>query len=191
MKNSVLVRLGIILAILAVCLFVFYPKGSSLSLKKSVPSKGSAKVLPEKPIQLTFSQQLDTYAPYKMFSIAPKTDGTVKVSGATMTFTPAFKLIGNTNYTVTVYGAQSIAGKLAKNVEISFKTVGQNLSDFEKSLPYHTDTYTVDKLEDGSITLTILSAPADKVQVEAIAFLKTKGVDTSKITINKALSSQD
>ena len=176
--------------LLLLCLYIFRPKTVEFKILGTSLSSVS-KVSTQLPIHITFSLPIDTYTPYKNFTITPRTDGAVSVKDKTITFTPTYQLLGKTNYRITLEGATSQTGKVIETYTTLFTTGDQKTSDFEKHLPYTTAAYSVEKLSDSSLLVVILEPPADKVAAEAIAFLKSKNVDTTKVSIQKALSSQD
>lgn len=191
MSRSKLMHFAYIFCLILGLAYYSRPTTPVFKLSYVSPAKASVNSPVGKPIRFTFTHTIDDNKPYTSINISPKIDGAAVVNGNWIEFKPASLLVGQTKYTVTIVGAKSVSGKVLQDTNTSFTTGDQVLSDFEKSLPYTTDGYTIDRLRDGTITVFILSAPAETYKQEALKLLRSNGIDTSKVLVQNTASSAD
>ena len=183
-------HIAYIMTLLVVFFVVTQPTTKSFRLNSTNIKNNSSGVPANNPVIFEYSHLLDGTSPYAKFVIAPKTDGSIKSTNSKITFTPEQQLAANTTYTIVVTGVKSVTGQTLDSF-LSFKTGVQKLSEFEKSLPIVSDSYTIDRLDTGQILVLVTAPPADLNAQAALKFLQGKGVDTSKILVQKTLSSRN
>lgn len=184
-----IVILILVVILLWAGLALYSSKNRSLGIASVFPLADTLQAPTDKGIVLTFNKSLDSTNPYKEVRITPKTAGSVAVNDKTLTFTPDYQLRPNTKYTIVVVGAKH-EETFFDSRPLSFTTGEQKMTFFEKELPYRSEDYSIDRLSDGSIVVTITSPPADENTKKALELLTSKGVDISKVLVQRAPSSR-
>jgi len=165
-------------------------KAGKLAVISTSPVSKSLNASTKNPININFNKDLLSETPYSQFTINPVADGRVTVNNKAISFVPAGQLRPDTEYTISIFDVQSAADVISE-YSFNFTTGKQKLSSFEQGLPISTNEYTIDRLSDGTIIVTVTSTPADLNASKALEFLKSNGVDTSKVLVQKAPSSRD
>ena len=190
MKKSFLIKLIVVAAIIGICLYIFSPRQPAFSLISSTPTNKSTKTNPEGTLEFTFSSPLDPESPYDSFSISPKVEGKVKLTNEKLSFIPSNGFNDSTKYTVFIKQVRSINGSTTTITDFSFTTFARKKAAFEDFLPYDGGDFTVDRLGNGTIVLTIINPPAAANKEKALAFLRSKKINIDNVQTQIATSAQ-
>lgn len=191
MKNRTLYTVIFFTAVVVLCLLIFGPKNAGFTVVSTIPKAKASGIAPENSVVVKYSLPLDVVVPYESFTIIPRTEGSVAIENNSLIFKPTNKLLGNTKYTINIKTATSASGKTLESFDFTFTTAEQTMTDFEQQLPFIANDYTVEKLSDGSIILIILSSTPEQTTREALSFLKSKGIDTDKVSVQLSAASKN
>lgn len=176
----------ILLASIAPVLLIIFLIVNSLTAFRQTNSKplsGANNFSPKSTISVSFNHSLDKKLPFEEVTVSPVTEGDFSTKDNTIVFTPRVALNGNMNYMFTVKKPKDSRGRTIKDVVIKFKTGEYFQSTAEKSLPYVGDGFTIDRLADSQIIITITSAPRAKYEADARQYLKSAGIDDARASV--------
>ncbi len=161
-----------------------------LAVKTTTPRNEEKSAPTDNGITITFNKPLDMNSPYTSYNVRPQTEGRVEYANNELRFIPTGQLLANTTYTITLKGAKSGKTMLADYI-LTFTTGDQKLSAFEQSLPIFASSYTIERLRDNTILVTITAPPTEDNTSEAIKLLTDNGIDISRIVVVRSQSSSE